>query len=1101
MLNYKKVLASCVFLLLSNLLLSQNWMNKQENKEGFNFEEISNEFESYWEGKEVTKGCGYKPFKRWQYRWDNLKDTKGQKPTSGTAISEFNTYLRKHDASQDVRSTWESLGPNTNSGGYSGSGRINAIAFHPMNSDIIYAGSAGGGLWKTTNGGQSWSPKTDFIGSIGISKIVVHPTNPDIVYIATGDGDASDSYTTGVMKSEDGGDTWSSTGLDWSTSSFRLIREMVMDPNDSNILMIASNIGLIRTTNGGETWFQEQIGNFYDVEINPDPNNNIFYAATKNAVYRSTDSGNNWTTVQAIEGSNRLAIATSEDNSNYVYVVSSKAVGSGYNGLWRSTDSGATFTNMSTTPNILGWDIQGIESGGQGWYDLVIAADPNNANTVYVGGINTWKSLDGGATWSIVSHWQGGSEVSEVHADKHELEWQGNVLWEGNDGGIYKSLDGGASWTDLTSDMIISQMYRIGVSELDNKVVAGLQDNGSKQREVTLDWFDEVGGDGMNCAINPDNSSVMYACKQNGEIRRSTDEGVTWVDIQNNIAGQPTGAWVTPYELNPQNPSTIIAAYEKVYRSYDQGNTWETIAYDIGGVKKSLLAISPQDSNYIYVGTTNALWQTTDGGASWEVRTTPGVSTKMIKVSPSSPNTLYATRSSYGDARVYKSIDGGSTWMDISGSLPNIPANSIEIHNDGNETLYVGLDIGVYYRGQTDEDWILYNAGLPNTPIFEIEIKEQTNELYVATYGRGAWKNNAIGSNANCQAPLLVSLDGIEGSSANISWIAPMDSPEEGYEIALTQSTDFPQSGESTMTASVTYDDLIENIDYYFYIRSKCSSNEKSSWSMFGPISRERGCGSTFHDTGGASSNYANNEDESYTICPSNEGEIVTIEFTSFNVESAWDALYVHNGNSVDAPLFSSNNGATGSGFPAGGYWGHALPGTFTSTDESGCITVSFKSDGSVNRSGWTHETTCSMTCSNMVQSNEDEGSGSLRDAVDCVEAGTTISFEASMNNEVISLQNKIVIDKEVIIMAEEGSNVEIAANSEEPVFEIIEGGSLTLVNITVRGGMANDGSAIINQGALTLNAGHVKGHISHMANSLLINSGAMVIANNSVIE
>lgn len=1089
-----------VFLCIGITAQAQDWTNKNETSEKFEFNELTQEFDNYWQGREIPKGSGYKPFKRWQHRWENQLDKNGQLPAAGAAKSAFDKYLRDHNVKQEGRSSWQSLGPNSTVGGYAGTGRINAIGFHPTNTNVIYAGSAGGGLWKTTDGGNSWLPKTDFLGSIGISKVIVHPTNPETVYIATGDGDASDSYSIGVMKSTNGGDTWANTGLNWSTNNYRLIREMVMDPNNSDALIAATNNGIYRTTDAGASWTQEQTGNFYDVEFNPDGSTNTFYAATKNEIFRSIDNGDSWSLVQTISGSNRLALATTADNSNYVYVLSSQSSGSGFNGLWRSTNSGTSFTSMSTSPNILGYSSDGSGSGGQGWYDLVIAADPSNANTVYVAGVNNWKSTDGGATWSITSHWYGAGGISEVHADKHELEWQGNVLWEGNDGGIYRTSNGGDTWTDKTANMIISQMYRIGVSETDGRVMAGLQDNGSKQRQTSGTWADEVGGDGMDCAINPENSSVMYACIQNGELRRSTNGGASWSDIQDNIPGTPSGAWVTPYRLNPQRPATIIAAYTDVYRSYNQGTSWVAIGTGLGTSKKTILTISPQDSNYMYVGTSNALWQTTDGGANWTAKSTPGSSTTMVKVSPSSPTTLYATRSTYGSARVYRSNDGGSSWTSISGTLPQIPANCIEVHDDGDETLYVGLDIGVYYRKQSDSDWTLYSDALPNMPVFEIEIKEQTDEVYIASYGRGLWKNNTIGVSSVCKSPTSISLDQLEGSTATFSWTEPNAVPSEGYEYALTESATFPTSGTLTSNITVSVTDLEGDIEYYFYVRSKCSSTEYSSWISYGPLVLPRACGPSYYDTGGASANYGDNENESYTICPSNAGDVVEISFTSFNVETNWDAMYVHNGDSIDSPLFSSTNGASNAGFPAGGYWGTSLPGTFTSTHESGCLTVSFRSDGSVTRSGWEHTSTCVTSCADNVENSEDEGSGSLRSLLDCSQDGI-ITFDESLYGTTVSLDSKLVIDGMTTISVPDGNTIILESNSDDPVFDILASGTLELINIIVVAGTENVGAAVINQGTLKLNASQVKQNQANTPSSLIENNGTLQVINNSVVE
>lgn len=1099
----RRPLLACLFIGMNFLLLGQNWTNKEETSPDFKFQNVVEDFNSYWEGREIGKGKGYKPFMRWVNRWENDIQKNGQLPAAGASLDGYNEYLRRNNIKpDDSRMDWQQLGPNSTTGGYRGTGRINAVGFDPNNTDIIYAGSAGGGLWKTTNGGTNWTPKTDFLGSIGISKIIVHPTNPNTIYIATGDGDASDSYSIGVMKSTDGGDTWNSTGLNWSTSNYRLIREMVMDPDNSEALIVASNNGIYRTTNGGSTWTQEQTGNFYDVEMNPNGSSNTFYAATRTEVYRSTNNGDTWASVYTINGSNRLALATSAANSNYVYVLSSKSSGSGYNGVWRSTDSGATFANRSTSPNLLGWSRIGDDTGGQGWYDLVIAADPSNANTIYVGGVNHWKSVDGGSNWTIKSHWAGSGGIFEVHADKHELEWQGNVLWEGNDGGLYKTTNGGDTWIDLTGDMIISQMYRIGVSEVDTRVMAGLQDNGSKHRQTSGVWVDELGGDGMDCAVNPENGNVMYGCIQNGEIRRSTNGGQNWTDIQNNIPGAPGGAWVTPYVLNPQRPATIIAGFTEVYKTVNQGNSWTSIGSGLGSSKKTILAIAEQDSNYIYVGTSNALWQTTDGGANWTSRSVPGSGTQMVKVSPTNPNTIYAVRSSYSSNTVYKSNDGGASWSNLTADLPQIPARCIAIHNDGDETMYVGLDVGVYYRKQSDAGWTLYNAALPNVQIRELEIRENSDEIFIATYGRGLWKNVTIGQSTLCKPPLSLSQDAIGNGSVTFSWTASNPAPALGYEVSLTQSDVAPSSGTVQTTTTVTYNNLNAGEDYYFYLRSKCAANDASSWISYGPFKLPNTCGPNFYDTGGANANYGDNENNSYTICPSNSGDKVKITFTAFNVETNWDALYVHNGKTTESPLFASTNGATNAGFPAGGYHGSSLPGSFTSTSEDGCITIAFRSDGSVTRLGWDHTSECISPCDMDVNSSSNDGEGTLRSAIGCASSGSVITFDPSLFGTTISLSSKIVIDEDITISIPQGQQLTLSSTTADPVFEILSSGNLTLNYLTLSAGSSNDGAAVQNQGTLILNGINVnKNANNNTPNSLINNNGTMQVTSDSSME
>lgn len=1106
---YRIKIATTLFILLGFIfqLSAQEWMKgNQTPSENPNFNEIMTQFESYWEGREIGKGKGYKPMRRWEYQWGPRLNEDGTFPAAGRNLEAFNSYLKTHSGeNRSSMTAWESLGPSSNTSGYAGTGRVNSVGFHPTNSDIIYVGSAGGGIWKTTNGGDTWTPISDFIGSIGVSAIIVDPLSPETVYIGTGDGDASDNYSIGVLKSTNGGSTWSTTGLDWATSSTNLIRAMVMHPDDVNTLLLASNDGIYRTTNGGTSWTKEQSGNFYDIELKLEANSNTFYACTKTQIYRSTDSGNTWSSTYTLSGTNRIALATSADEPTYVYALASKSSGSGFKGVYRSTDSGQSFTERSTSPNLLGWQSNGSDSNGQGWYDLVIAADPNDASSIHVAGVNHWRSTDGGANWTIKSTWNGAGSVQEVHADKHALEWQDdNTLWEGNDGGLYKTTDNGDNWTDRTSNLVISQLYKIGVSEQDEKVIGGLQDNGTKLRNNSGNWSDEIGGDGMDCAINPNNANVLYGSLYYGDIRRSTNGGSSWTNISNAIPEESgeDAAWVTPYVLDPSSPSTIVVGYENVYRSTNQGNSWTKIGDNLTTNALLYAEVAPSNSNYIYVGRGSQMWKTTDGGSHWTSPGGPGNNTAMVKAAPNAPETIYAVRQNFSNGnKVYKSTDGGTNWTNITGNLPNIPANCIALHDDGEETIYVGMDVGVYYRNNSTSDWVLYNVDLPNVQISEIEIKEQTNEIYIATYGRGVWKNNTVGTSEQCVLPSSFSAQDFTYTSANISWSAPNPVPTEGYEWGYNTSSTVPGNTTETMTLSADIENLESGTDYYFFVRSKCSETSNSSWVTIGPFTTKLDCGDDAYDSGGSSGDYGNQEDITTTICPSTPDQAIKLTFNDFNVEFNWDALYVYNGPDISSPQFSSGVGATQAGFPAGGYYGTTIPGPFTSTDETGCITLRFRSDTYVTESGWDVDITCETLCSDEVVNTDDDGWGSLRRTILCADAGESISISGSMLQQNISLFSPIVIDKDLQLEVNAGNYINLFTSGNGPTFQVLAGNQFELDFVNIFAGDLINGGAIINEGILVLkNVDIFQNEDAEDAESLIQNTGQVIIRGNSNI-
>ncbi|MCE2770338.1 MAG: IPT/TIG domain-containing protein [Saprospiraceae bacterium] len=633
------------------------------------------------------KGKGFKAFKRWEKYWDQRVFSDGSFPPANLVQKNWELYQFEKSLSALIPgSSWSSLGPNSSSGGYAGIGRINRLTFHPTNTSIIFACTAGGGLWKTTNGGTSWVPLTDNLASIGTSGLVINPTDPNIMYLATGDGDGADTYSYGVLKSTDGGVTWNTTGLTFTTGT--VIYKLQQHATDPNILLAGTNGGLYRTANGGTSW-------------------------TK------------------VVASGHFVAALVSNTSN------------GFKGFYASVDGGLTYTLRSSTPNLMGWETNGSDSGGQAWYDLCMAVSPTDVNQIIVGGVNTWKSNNGGVSWSIMTNWYQTSTVPAMHADQHDLIFlNSTTIYAANDGGIYRSTNNGVSWTDLTNGMSISQLYRAGASQTDTRIIAGLQDNGTKLRSTTGTWSDEIGGDGMDCAIDPTNASFMYGTLYYGDIQRSTNGGSSWTSITPSTGTD--GAWVSPVLLDPVNPATIYLGYKDLMKSTDRGTTWSKItAGQTGGNFISNIAVAPSDPSVIYISWGTALAKTINGGSNWTTITAP-ISSQIssLMVDPTNPNNLYATYSNFtAGSKVYFSNNGGTSWTNISGTLPNIPANKIIYQTGSNGALYLGMDVGIYYRDNTQTDWSLYNSGLPNVEIFDLEIRYSDKKLIAATYGRGLWES------------------------------------------------------------------------------------------------------------------------------------------------------------------------------------------------------------------------------------------------------------------------------------------------------------------------------------------------------------------------
>jgi len=755
-------------MLFINVSFSQEWRNnlpqdKIENgtltlfdyQKAFNdyWEPFNLERGYYYENGEKIKAGGWKQFKRWEWFWESRVDAiTGEFPTT-TAWEEFQEYFDKNPGSRSVSGNWLSMGPSTTGGGYAGLGRLNCIGFRPTDNNTFYVGAASGGAWKTTDGGSNWIPLGDGNAALGVSDIIVQKTVfDDVVYIATGDRDASDTYSVGVLKSLDGGITWNTTGLNWTQNQYRLINRLLVDPSNNNTLYAATNIGLFKTIDGGTNWNSLTGTNFIDIEFKPGNSATIYGSTKSGTIHRSINSGTNWTQVYTISGGYRTQLAVSYNNVSVVYAVSANS-SNALQGVYKSTDSGVSWSLAYNGVNMLGWQCNGGGSSGQGWYDLCIAADPANANTVFVGGVNTWKSSDGGTTWNINNHWSGtcGGSATNVHADKHFFAYQPgtSILFECNDGGLYKTSNAGSTWQHLGSGLVTSQIYRLGVAQtVDDDVIIGLQDNGTK---ALLDdsWNDVIGGDGMECLIDYTDENTQYGELYYGNIYRTTNH---WANDQNITPNGASGAWVTPYCLDPQYNNIIFVGYQDVYKSTDYGNNWTTVSSNLmSGSDIRSLTLAPSNHAYIYAATYNTIKRTTNHGSNWfNINSNLPFSNNLtyISVKSDDPNTVWVSFSGFNNGnRVYETIDGGTSWNNISAGLPQLPVNCV-IQNHQNTTdveLYAGTDVGVYVKVGS-ANWVPFFNNLPNVVVNELEIyydpTPANSRIRAATYGRGLWESD-----------------------------------------------------------------------------------------------------------------------------------------------------------------------------------------------------------------------------------------------------------------------------------------------------------------------------------------------------------------------
>ncbi|MEO0404190.1 MAG: hypothetical protein AAF193_04905 [Bacteroidota bacterium] len=602
-------LFSALLLLAVTSVHAQSWVELRE--QGAPFEEIQAAFYQEWEGKTPEKGQGYKQFKRWEsfveprilngdVAWtemDMLRYQEYEKAQDNIAIAK-RTSLEKSNAN------WTPLGPDQwiNSAYAPGNGRINVVAVHPTNSNIYYIGSPAGGLWKTENNGGSWTPLTDHLPTPGVGGIAINPTDPDIIYIGTGDANASDSNGIGVLKSTDGGDTWNTTGLSWPLNDNIRVHKLMMHPTDPETLFACSSNGLWKTTTGGLVWYRTVSGSIRDIEFKPNDPNTIYIG--RDRFFVSTDGGENFDNIdEGLPGTGqigRISIAVTPDDEDYVYLLMADDDQAGLLGVYRSVDSGQTFEETFTSPNILSSDFEGDGEGGQGWYDLAIAVNPNNKNNVFCGGVNLWESNDGGESFDMNAYWVFNTPGTEyVHADIHQLDFYNDIFYCTSDGGIWTSSNFGNSFTNRSFGLEITQGYRIGVDPQNaNRYVIGTQDNGTVLKANS--WYHVQGGDGMQCFFHPTDDDKVYVSSQFGALYRSDNGGNDFEWAAGGINDQ--GAWTTPWELDINNPSVMYAGYQNVWKSLTGGASWTQVTADINETIR-FIDVSPINGQRVYVST------------------------------------------------------------------------------------------------------------------------------------------------------------------------------------------------------------------------------------------------------------------------------------------------------------------------------------------------------------------------------------------------------------------------------------------------------------------------------------------------------------------
>lgn len=738
MASFKRNALSCLMIMFSvSLIYGQGFLRKYRAETGrteLNYYEVQKWAQDHFKEIEVNfkaekdnlqgsknymKYGSYLGYKRWEWYWGTHIKEDGSFPISAEITNKIKKE-KQRAARRQSRASWTYIGMTNNNVGYWGSGRVGGFGFHPTDPNTFWVGSAIGGVWKTTDGGASYVQQGDDLPYHGASLIAVDPNNPDIVYIAVARHEYYDNDGVGIYKSTDGGNSWSPTGLTNSIDTQRDYFQLIISPTNSNVLFAATRHGLYKTTDAGATWSVARGGVCTDVAFKPGSGTTV-YVVSKNNVYRSTDTGSNWEQVSSY--GNTSEICVSPANSNFIALNNDGE-------LYTSINQGDSWTYKSTMPNTHTFGVS-----------------PNNTNIMYCGFVVIYRSDDGGENWTQKTNWYNNGVHQEVHADLHVVTFHPanpNHLFFGTDGGVCKYLENSDKFTEYNNGLNIAQCYSVAVCEADENVILyGTQDNGGATKLSNSNWRDVYGGDCMETAYDPENPNTMFGTYIE-KLYRSYNAGANNVEIT--PPGKSGGAWVTPYMLDPNNAKNIIAGYKSVWRSTDQGNNWTNIGNNIaGGSDLDQIAMSPANSDVIYVSESGKLYVTTNNGGNWTNSANFSNSITSIAVSSSNTDHLWVTTGGFNAGKkVFKSVNGGYDWTNISGSIPNVPVNCIIYENGSNDDLYVGTRIGIYHINADMGDWESFNQGLPYLDIMDFAIHYGTRKLRAATYGRGVWETSLV---------------------------------------------------------------------------------------------------------------------------------------------------------------------------------------------------------------------------------------------------------------------------------------------------------------------------------------------------------------------
>lgn len=708
-----------------------------------------------------------KQFERWAYQWKNAINPDGTFPAR---LQEFallnlrpNTPLANNaSATVAASDTWEQIGPQKSvfANGYTaypGMGRVNCV--RKLDASTYIVATPNGGIWKTTDGGAHWQPKTDMLARIGVSDIQVHKTNPSIIYAITGDRDNQHCASIGVIKSTDAGETWATTGvvIDPSKADASApvsVTNLAVDPDNADHLVVNINGTTILSTNGGAEWKLNStpLPGANDLLWVKNNNGNALYLSDiLGKIHKSTDGGNTFTEVYASGVSKETVLRFNQ-----------ALVGDDVYFFMAAKDSGIVFkfahtaSTEAVTPTQVGERLTSYNP--QETYDIAFSVNPTNSQEMMAFGVDGYFSNDGAASWSkkIDAYTSKESGESYVHPDHHFAAYlDATTLLLTHDGGvgIITTNTKPFGHQDITGNLIISQIYHTAIvnSEDNNQnVLMGLQDNDGFSKSPSAHsgvWVAAAAGDGTATAINYNDPKIRYLGGTEGSLSRTATAYAGGYDDMKEVKTPKENApFVWELLMHDTNPTHLFGGFGELYYTTNEGESWENAGMGVGQV----IDIEQRGNRIAAVGTSSqkiAEYSPTQGISNIATINPPeGDSLLFNSFSLGAENTLYASMSAYRDGKkIFKSTDNGSTWQNISGNLPNLIVNKVVAKVTAlgtyDEILFAATNVGVYVKeGSNSTEWKKLGTNLPFTSVSDIDINYTTDKLIASTFGRGIWQ-------------------------------------------------------------------------------------------------------------------------------------------------------------------------------------------------------------------------------------------------------------------------------------------------------------------------------------------------------------------------